>query len=166
MRPHGKAKVSSRNPEAFAICDSCGFLYNHNSLVYNREWAGNILINTQQLVCRKCNDVPNQQLRSIIVPPDPMPILNPRVQNYAAASTDVRQVSGSNTVDPITGIPIIAGALRITENDDYRVTQQTGEPPGGLNEEPGTDPNAPGNDDPGLPYGFDEVPRTGPLGPE
>ena len=61
----------------------------------------------------------------------------------------------------MTGIPIPAGALRITENDDYRVTQTTGEPPGGINPQPGTDPNAPGNSDPGLPYGFTEVPKTG-----
>jgi hypothetical protein len=79
------------------------------------------------------------------------------------ASTDRRQVSGYNTVDSNTGIPVPNGDTRITENDDTRVTQQTGEPPGGLNEQPGTDPNAPGNDDPGLPYGFDEVPNTGPL---
>lgn len=161
MRPHGRAKVSAKSPEAFAICDNCGFLYNHSDLVFQREWAGNVLINTQQLVCSRCNDVPNQQLRSIVIPADPMPVLNPRVQNYSVAETNFRQVSGSNTTDPVTGIPVPAGALRITENDDYRVTQTTGEPPGGLNPEPGTDPNAPGNDDPGLPYGFDEVPKTG-----
>ena len=48
-------------------------------------------------------------------------------------------------------------------DDNDRVTQTTGEPPGGLNQEPGTDPNAPGNADPGLPYNFVEVPKTGPL---
>jgi len=29
MRPHGRARVSARNPRALAICDRCGFLYNH-----------------------------------------------------------------------------------------------------------------------------------------
>jgi hypothetical protein len=163
MRPHGRAKVSSKNPQAFAICDDCGFLYNHSKLVWQREWAGNTLVNKKQLVCPRCNDTPNQQLRSIILPADPMPVLNPRVQNYVAAETDTRQTSGLNFIDPTTGIPVQAGATRITENDDQRVTQTTGEPPGGLNTEPGTDPNAPGDADPGLPYGFDEVPRTGPL---
>lgn len=163
MRPHGRAKVSTKNPEAFAICDNCGFLYNHSDLVWQREWAGNVLINTQQLVCRKCNDTPNQQLRSIVIPADPLPIPYPRPQDYSVAETDYRQTSGYNTVDPTTGIPVQGGQMRITENDDYRVTQTTGEPPGGKNEEPGTDPAAPGNDDPGLPYGFDEVPKTGPL---
>jgi hypothetical protein len=71
-----------------------------------------------------------------------MPVLNPRVQNYQAASTDYRATSGQNTVNPTTGIPIPGNTLRITENDDFRVTQQTGEPPGGKNTLPGTDPNA------------------------
>lgn len=163
MRPHGRAKVSAKNPEAFAICDACGFLYNHKNLVFQFEWAGNKLINQRQLVCPRCNDVPNQQLRAIVLPADPIPIQNPRVPNYPLAENNTRFTSGENSVDPVTGIPIIGGAMRITENDDTRVTQTTGEPPGGRNQEPGTDPNAPGNDDPGLPYGFDEVPKTGPL---
>lgn len=163
MRPHGRAKVSLRSPTSFAICDGCGFLYNITDLSWNREWAGNILINTRQLVCRKCNDTPNPQLRSIILPADPTPTANPRPQDYSVAESDFRQTSGQNTIDPATGIPVPGGYMRITENDDNRVTQTTGEPPGGLNEEPGTDPAAPGNDDPGLPYGFDEVPKTGPL---
>lgn len=163
MRPHGRAKVSTRNPQAFAICDNCGFLFNHSQLMWQWEWAGNKLINQRQLVCYRCSDIPNQQLRAIVIPADPIPIQNPRVQNYTAASTNTRFTSGQNTVDPETGIPVINGSMRITENDDTRVTQTTGEPPGGKNTEPGTDPNAPGNDDPGLPYGFTEVPKTGPL---
>jgi hypothetical protein len=71
--------------------------------------------------------------------------------------------SGQNTTDPVTGIPIINGDTRITQADEVRVTQQTGEPPGGLNTQPGTDPNAPGDNDPGLPYDNLTVPKTGPL---
>ena len=142
MRPHGRAKVSTRNPEAFAICDGCGALYNHSELRWQFQWSGNKLVNLKQLVCRRCNDIPQTQLRAIVLPADPMPIMNPRVQNYQAASTDYRATSGQNTVDPITGIPIPGNTLRITENDDYRVTQQTGAPNGSLNELPGTDPNA------------------------
>ena len=142
MRPHGRAKVSARNPEAFAICDNCGFLYNHSELRWQLQWAGNKLVNLKQLVCRRCNDIPQTQLRAIVLPADPMPVLNPRVQNYQAASTDYRATSGQNTIDPETGIPIPGNTLRITENDDFRVTQQTGAPNGSINELPGTDPNA------------------------
>lgn len=142
MRPHGRAKVSTRNPEAFAICDDCGFLFNHSELRWQFEWGGNKLVNKRQLVCRRCNDLPNNQLRAIVLPADPMPIMNPRVQNYQAASTDYRTTSGQNTVDPLTGIPIPGNTMRITENDDYRVTQEVGAAPGSLNQLPGTDPDA------------------------
>lgn len=142
MRPHGRAKVSTRNPEAFAICDDCGFLFNHSELRWQLQWSGNKLVNLKQLVCRRCNDIPQTQLRAIVLPADPMPVLNPRVQNYQAAVTDYRTTSGQNTINPTTGIPIPGTTMRITENDDYRVTQQTGEPPGGKNTLPGTDPNA------------------------
>jgi len=142
VRPHGRAKVSTRNPEAFAICDDCGFLYNLSELRWQFEWGGNRLINKKQLVCRRCNDLPNTQLRAIVLPADPMPVMNPRVQNYQQAETDYRATSGQNTVNPQTGIPIPGNTLRITQNDEYRVTQETGEPPYGTNQLPGTDPNA------------------------
>lgn len=142
MRPHGRAKVSSRNPEAFAICDNCGFQYNHSELRWQFQWGGNKLVNLRQLVCRRCNDLPQSQLRAIVLPADPMPVMNPRVPNYPLAETDYRATSGQNTVDPTTGIPIPGNTLRITENNNYRVTQETGEPPYGTNQLPGTDPNA------------------------
>jgi hypothetical protein len=138
----GRAKINSRNPQAAAICDACGFAYSHSELRWQMQWSGNKLVNLKQLVCRRCNDIPNQQLRAIVLPADPMPVMNPRVPNYVAASTDYRATSGQNTVDPLTGIPIPGNTLRITENNDYRVTQQTGAPNGSMNDLPGTDPNA------------------------
>lgn len=163
MRPHGRAKVSVRSPRAFAICDRCGFLYNHCDLQFQFQWRGPTTQNTQKLVCRTCHDKLQEQLRTIVLPADPVPIINPRVQDYVYASSSIRQTSGQNTTDFWTGIPIPDGDTRITQDNNTRVTQQTGEPPGGKNTEPGTDPNAPGNSDPGLPYDNVEVPKTGPL---
>lgn len=166
MRPHGRAKVSSRNPRAFAICDRCGFLYNHVNLQWQYDWAGASLINKRMLVCNECNDVPQSQLRAIVVPPDPVPIQNPRIQDYRTAESDYRITQG-NTVNQPTGIPVPGGDTRITQNNDTRVTQQTGEPPGGLNEFPGIILNQPGGgemgDGIGVPYNNDSVPHTGPL---
>lgn len=71
--------------------------------------------------------------------------------------------SGDNTTDALTGIPIVLGLILITQDGRLLSTQATGEPPGGHNTRPGTDPNGPGNDDPGLPYGYETVPKTGPL---
>ena len=159
----GRAQTSSRNPRSFGVCDRCAIWYNRDQLNWQMDWAGASLINKRMLVCDMCMDTPQQQLRAIIIPADPVPISNPRVEQYALSEIDRRQVSGYNTVNQKTGIPVPGGATRITENNNTRVTQQTGEPPFGLNQQPGTDPNAPGNDDPGLPYGFDEIPETGPL---
>lgn len=159
----GRARTSASNPQAHAICDRCGFRYNHVNLRWQYDWRGASLQNLRLLVCNTCYDAPQEQLRAIVVPADPVPIVNPRVQNFVTASTDSRVTSGQNTIDPTTGLPVPGGDTRITESDQVRVTQQTGEPPGGLNTRPGTDPNAPGDNDPGLPYNFDEVPRTGPL---
>ena len=73
-----------------------------------------------------------------------------------------RQVSGFNTIDPVTGIPVILGGIRVLQDGSIRVTQTTGEPPGGLNQEPGTSPYPPNPQDIGLPYQFINVPETGP----
>ena len=162
----GRARTSPNNPQAHAICDRCGFRYNHVNLSWQFDWAGASLINKRLLVCNTCNDMPQQQLRAIIVPADPMPIMNPRLQDFATAETNTRATSGQNTVDPTTNIPVINGDTRITQDDKVRVTQQTGEPPNGLNQEPGTSITVPadiGGNDPGLPYNMDEVPETGSL---
>ena len=159
----GRARTSARSPQAHAICDRCGFRYNLVDLNWQFDWRGASLQNIKLLVCKSCYDEPQEQLRAIVIPADPVPVANPRIQDFVTAEQNTRVTSGQNTVDPRTGIPIINGDTRITQNDDVRVTQQTGEPPGGLNTQPGTDPNAPGNDDPGLPYNNTTVPETGPL---
>lgn len=159
----GRARTSASNPQAHAICDRCGFRYNHVNLRWQYDWRGASMQNIRLLVCNTCYDVPQEQLRAIVVPADPVPIVDPRIQDFVAAEQNTRVTSGQNTVDPTTGIPVPGGDTRITQNDDVRVTQQTGEPPGGLNTQPGTDPNAPGDNDPGVPYNNTTVPKTGPL---
>ncbi len=159
----GRARTSARDPRAFGVCDRCGIWYNHHQLRWQFDWAGTSLVNKRLLVCKTCCDVPQNQLRAIIIPADPLPIRNPRVEAYVADETNTRVTSGQNTVDPITNIPVPGGNTRVTQDDNTRVTQQTGEPPNGLNQRPGTDPNAPGDADPGLPYNNTQVPKTGPL---
>jgi hypothetical protein len=117
------------------------------NLRWQYDWAGASLINKRILVCNTCYDEPQQQLRAIIIPADPTPIINPRVEPYAWDEIDRRQVSGNNTTNPQTGIPVQQGDTRVTTIDGdipdrTRVTQQTGEAPYGTNQKPGTDPNA------------------------
>lgn len=160
----GRARISSTNPQAAAVCDRCGFVYNHVDLRKQPFWAGAAQQVKNILVCSRCLDIPQQNgLRAIILPADPVPIVNPRVQDYVVAESNIRQVSGYNTVDAKTGIPVPGGASRITQANALRSTQQTGAPPHSLNQQPGTDPNAPGDADPGLPYGNSAVPETGPI---
>ena len=143
----GRARTSPRDPRAFAVCDRCAIWYNHHQLRWQFDWAGASLINKRILVCDTCYDEPQNQLRAIILPADPVPIVQPRVEPYAWDEIDRRQISGYNATDPVTGIPVPGGDVRVTSldniaTDDHRVTQQTGEAPGGTNQLPGTDPNA------------------------
>ena len=160
----GRARISSRNPQAAAVCDRCGLVYNHVDLRKQPFWAGAAEVTKNILVCSACFDAPQQNgRRAIVLPQDPPPVINPRVQDYVTASGNIRQVSGYNTTDARTGIPVPGGALRDTQSGALRTTQQTGAPPYSLNQLPGTDPNAPGDADPGLPYNNTDVPETGPI---
>lgn len=130
MRPHGRASVSSTNPRAFGICDRCGFLYNHIRLQWQFDYAGAGLINKRILVCNDCMDTPQAQLRAIVLPADPVPIQNPRVQDYAAAETDNVTTSGATVYDPVTGIPIPSTTNIVTQGGQNMTTQPIGEPVG------------------------------------
>ncbi len=79
----GRAKTSSTNPRAHAICDRCGFRYNHDDLTWQMDWAGTSQVNKRLLVCKSCLDKPQQQLRAIRIPADPVPISNPRPQDFS-----------------------------------------------------------------------------------
>lgn len=97
MRRHPRrARVSSSSPRAWATCDKCGFVLNHENLRWQLQWAGQQLINQQILVCEHCYDTPQRQLGTIILPPDPEPIINARPEQY---SIDEVPVSTRATMD-------------------------------------------------------------------
>ena len=104
MRPHGKyARVNPSNPSAFGVCDRCGFWYNQRDLVWQDQWAGTHLYNVQLLVCSRCYDLPQEQLRTIILPPDPPPILNARVPNFAYEEQTIRITEYNSPKNPPWG---------------------------------------------------------------
>lgn len=77
------AAVDTTNPEAFSQCDRCSFWRNRSDLVWQYEWGGMQLYSKGILVCfDRCYDIPQEQLRTIILPPDPPPIVNARVPNF------------------------------------------------------------------------------------
>ena len=125
----GRARTSTANPEAHAICDRCGFRYNWVDLRWQYDWRGASLQNVRILVCKRCQDKPQEQLRAIVVPADPMPITDARVQDFVAASTDYRTV-GPPTIDPVTGIPIPSTTVLVDNNGNPITLQPYGSPTG------------------------------------
>lgn len=79
---HGHARVDPRRPRAFGRCDSCGFTYNLRDLRKQYEWAGASIVWQGQLVCDSCYCKPQPQLKAIRLPPDPVPVKNPRPWNF------------------------------------------------------------------------------------
>lgn len=58
-------------------------LYNLERLRWQNDWRGTQLQNLRILVCTNtCLDIPQRQLGTIILPPDPMPLLNARPEQY------------------------------------------------------------------------------------
>lgn len=83
MRIHPKGthvRINPARPEALGICDRTGFVFMKKDLIKQFEWRGNALTWTGLLVGRPYLDKPNEQNRPPILPPDPVPVTNPRVQ--------------------------------------------------------------------------------------
>lgn len=120
MRPHGHFSVDQRYPRALGTCDFCGRIYNHDTLRWNFQWVGPKLQNQRFLVCNDCWDIPQEQLRTIVLPPDPVPIQNARPENYVSddnpmsgigASPNFQNQTNSAFIGNITGGAGIASAF-------------------------------------------------------
>jgi len=85
--PKGHARVDPQHPQAFGICDMCGFQYLRRDLYAQMKWMGNKLMWTGHLHCPTCLDVPNPTIRPIRLPADPPPVLNPRPEKHGPDKT-------------------------------------------------------------------------------
>ena len=127
----GRARTSSRNPRAFGVCDRCAIWYNHYQLKWQYDWAGASLINKRILVCDTCYDTPQNQLRAIILPADPVPVVNPRTEPLEYDSTNVNTTTVNPTIDPQTGLPIPGtGQTLVTQNGQTMTQTPYGRPIG------------------------------------
>ena len=100
----GRARTNPSNPQAHAICDRCGFRHNHVDLRWQYDWRGASLANIRLLVCNTCYDNAQPQLRAIVIPADPMPISNPRTQDFVAASAGpVPLIAMAQSPEPSNG---------------------------------------------------------------
>jgi len=126
----GRARTSSKNPQAFGVCDRCGMWYNHVDLAWQFDWGGASLINKRILVCRPCTDIPQNQLRAIVLPADPVPVMNPRTEPYAADETGYTVTSLNATTDPTTGLQVTNPTFLVDENGNNVTSQPIGPPVG------------------------------------
>jgi hypothetical protein len=86
----GKAVANVNSPVAFATCDRCASVYNHNQLRWQYDYRGRTLQNLRILVCERCEDEGQPQLKPRILPPDPVSIANARPYPYCYAEEDDR----------------------------------------------------------------------------
>lgn len=94
----GRAITNPHAPRAFGVCDRCGLWHNLYKLTYQFEWQGTALINTRKRVCQLCKDKPNPQMKARLAPPDPVPVYDPRPENFIASRFDPSPQPGN----PIT----------------------------------------------------------------
>jgi hypothetical protein len=106
--PTGKAKVNARAPQAQAVCDRCYLNYSLRDLKWQFQWSGVQQQNLRLLVCQTCLDVPQPQLKTIVIPADPPALMNTRpenydetVPNYVATESDTLQGTILTTEDGI-----------------------------------------------------------------
>lgn len=102
----GRATTNPAAPRAFGVCDRCGFWVNHFKLIWQHQWQGTQLVNLNLLVCEPCLDIPQPQLKARILPPDPVPIANPRPENFANAENDYLKTQSGQNILTQGGVPI------------------------------------------------------------
>lgn len=78
----GRAVTDPNHPRAFGVSDRSGMWYNHDQLQEQFYFSGPQLVRTGYLMPARELDIPNEQLRTIVLAPDPLPVLNARVENF------------------------------------------------------------------------------------
>ena len=111
MRKHPRrTQVNPQSPRAWGSSDRNGMIGQHNEMVWQYDWRGNKIVNLRVLVHRDEVDLPQRQLGNLQIPADPIPIRNPRPENYTIdETTDRVTMSGVQRYD-------MSGNLRILSN--------------------------------------------------
>ncbi len=83
FRPHPRrAETNADSPRGWATCVRCGFVTNMVKLINQTDWRGTQLQSLFTFVCEPCLDRPQRQLGTVILPPDPVGLLNARPEPY------------------------------------------------------------------------------------
>lgn len=108
MRPHPRrTRTDPTSPRAWGTSDRNGHIGQHQDMVWQYDWAGTQLINKRILIHKDELDQPQRQLGTIILPPDPLPVMNARPEPYLI---DEVPVSTRTTVDGRTRVVFLSGA--------------------------------------------------------
>lgn len=75
----GHGRVNPSNPTASGYCDSCDCVYPLAELKFQYEYRGTSQQNTWFRRCPRCLDIPQPQLKPLLLPADPYPVQYPRV---------------------------------------------------------------------------------------
>lgn len=122
----GRARVDARNPQAFGVCDRCGFWNNLADLHYQYDYRGPQLANLRIRVCPRCMDSPFIFYKPIVYPPDPVPVQDPRPQNFVEAN------SGTYPLPPLPWPIVPVGPplslILLTSDSDVPLTGDDGTP--------------------------------------
>ena len=97
-----RASVDPSWPLGWGTSDRNGMIGNLADMQWQWDFAGNKLINKRILVHKDELDVPQRQLGTLVLPPDPPPLLNARPEQY---SIDEQPVSTRYTMN---------GQIRVT----------------------------------------------------
>jgi hypothetical protein len=109
MRPHPKrARTDPESPRAWATDDRSGFIVNHEDMEWEVDWRGTQLERDGLLVAPDFIDEPQPQLRTLILPEDPPPILNARPEPYHidAAPPLLTAEAGDNPAGPTVALAV------------------------------------------------------------
>ena len=77
-------------------------------MAWQFQFAGPNLQNLRLLVCQRCMDVPQPQLKPRILPPDPMPTLNARPERFLIDDFDYQTTQDGNILTAQDGTPTVS----------------------------------------------------------
>jgi hypothetical protein len=115
FRPRPKrAMVNPGNPRAWATCQGCGLINNLHRLQWQYEWTGPQLFNTRVLRCELCINKPNELLRTIVIPPDPDPLVYALPENYGVdEAPGLRVLADRHALRIVIKAPGVRGGPRV-----------------------------------------------------
>ena len=120
MRRHPRrAAVDPTSPSAWGTDDRSGFIGNHKNLCWQYQYRGTQLINTRVLTYPDMLDVPQRQLGTIILPPDPVPIMNARPESYYIDEQTFRIEQDGTQRYQMDGTPRLQSNLQGNPNAGY-----------------------------------------------